>query len=114
MFSGNPMLKIVLNNLFKKPATRNYPVTKREFFPATRGKILINQEQCIYCGLCQRRCPAGAIQVNRNEKSWCLDPLRCVTCNFCVEVCPKKCLLMDNHYTDPIAQPQGGVCTSTR
>jgi formate hydrogenlyase subunit 6/NADH:ubiquinone oxidoreductase subunit I len=34
------------------------------------------------------------IRVNRAEKLWAIDRSGCVQCASCVEVCPKKCLLM--------------------
>ena len=30
---------------------------------------------------------------------WQIDRLKCCTCNLCVEVCPKKCLFMENQYS---------------
>jgi ech hydrogenase subunit F len=40
--------------------------------------------------------------VDRPGKTWTIDRLRCIQCNFCVEVCPKKCLSMENQYTAPM------------
>jgi len=97
-----PMLKIILKNLFQKAPTRMYPIEKREPFAATRGHVDNDIDQCIYCGICQKKCPAGAIAVDRAEKSWVIDPLRCVACNYCVEVCPKKCLSMEKNYITPM------------
>ena len=48
-----------------------------------------------------KRCPTDAIIVPKADKEWNIDRLRCCTCNACVEVCPKKCLAMDNRYTPP-------------
>ena len=104
--SKQPMAKIIIKNLFRKPATQMYPLVKKEYYPLTRGKVQNRTEDCIYCGMCQRKCPAGAIEVNRAEKLWSIDPLRCITCNYCVEVCPKKCLSMANRYTLPFAKSE--------
>jgi ech hydrogenase subunit F len=81
----------VIKNLFSRPATYRYPKTKREGFDQTRGEIKINIDKCIFCGLCSRRCPAQALVVIKPDRSWEIDPLRCVMC-LCVEVCPTKCL----------------------
>ncbi|MGI6684074.1 MAG: 4Fe-4S dicluster domain-containing protein [Bacillota bacterium] len=95
------MTRTIVNNLVGKPATRVYPVEKRASFPHTRGKISIMVEGCIFCGLCQRKCPSGAIEINKGEKRWTIDPFSCVNCNVCVDTCPKKVLLMNNGYTTP-------------
>jgi len=87
------MMENVLKNLVSKPATRMYPIEKREPFKDSRGHIEgCDIEKCIFCGICQRKCPADAIVVNKAEKSWEIDQFKCVICNACVEACPKKCI----------------------
>lgn len=93
--------KIITGNLFKKPATRLYPLTKKEFYANTRGRIVIDSDPCVYCGLCQRKCPTGAIAVKFQDKIWTIDAFSCITCGYCVEICPKKCLHMEGQYTTP-------------
>ncbi len=93
--------KLVLKSLFKKPATLNYPAVPREWQERTRGQIRITEEDCILCGICQKKCPATAITVDRANASWVLEKMSCIQCNHCVEVCPKKCLHMEKKYTDP-------------
>ena len=56
------------------------------------GKLQCNLEDCIYCGLCKKNCPAEALTVDRKEKVWEVDHEACVKCGVCVEKCPKKCL----------------------
>lgn len=92
--------KTVLKSLFSKPATLMYPFVPRKFYENTRGSIAIKIEDCIYCGMCQRKCPTAALSVNKAEKSWSIDRLSCIACNYCVEVCPKKCLFMNKQYSE--------------
>ena len=92
---------MVMRSLFGKPATLMYPVVPREFTPNTRGHISIDIETCIFCGICNKKCPTGAIEVSRADKKWEIERLRCIQCNCCVEVCPKKCLKMEGSYTSP-------------
>lgn len=91
----------VLNKLFRKPSTLMYPIRKREFFDRTRGHIDIEINTCIFCGICSKKCPTGAIGTDRNAKTWDIERLKCIQCGFCVEACPKKCLSMGNSYTMP-------------
>lgn len=90
-----PMAGTAIKNLFSRPATRLYPFATRAPFAGTRGNISIEFAQCIFCGMCARRCPAHAIAVSREKKEWRMDRLSCVICANCVAVCPKKCLRLE-------------------
>lgn len=92
------MLGNILKNVFSRPATRMYPMEKRETYKDVRGQIGIDVDNCIFCGICSKKCPSNAINVNKNEKSWEIDPYKCIICNVCKEVCPKKCILSDKEY----------------
>lgn len=96
--------KHAVTNFFSKPATSGYPFVKKEFPERTRGQVAIAIEDCIFCGACMRKCPSGAITVDRNEKKWSINRMGCVQCANCVEGCPKKCLSMLKPYTDPNAE----------
>ncbi len=61
----------------------------------------IDTDLCILCGLCSRKCPTGAITVDRAGKTWTIGRFGCIQCGCCVEVCPKKCLSMKQDYTQP-------------
>lgn len=93
--------KVVLKNLISKPATRMYPIKKRASFERTRGHIDIEIDKCIFCGICVKKCPTHAINVEKSQKLWAIERLRCIQCGSCVENCPKKCLSMKNEYTAP-------------
>ena len=97
------ILKTLIKSLLRKPATVKFPFGPREYCDGARGKIAIIIGQCIFCGICQRKCPTGAIVVERTRKNWTIDRLRCIACNACVEACPKKCLNMDKNYSTPCA-----------
>lgn len=97
------MSRSALRNLFSRPATRRYPASVREPFAATRGRIEIDFPACIFCGACQRHCPAAAIVVSRAGSSWRIDRLACVICGACVIACPKKCLAMSSLTQSPVA-----------
>jgi ech hydrogenase subunit F len=98
------IFKIVTAWAFSKPATRLYPVAKRESFLNTRGSIEIDIQKCSMCTLCQKKCPTEAIVVKRQEKIWEIDRLRCISCNACVDVCPKKCLSMLTLYSPSVTK----------
>jgi formate hydrogenlyase subunit 6/NADH:ubiquinone oxidoreductase subunit I len=101
MMSFLSMTKTLIKSIIHGPYTVLYPIKKKEPFERTRGKIEINIEDCIYCGICQKRCPTGAITVEKPKSTWSIERLQCIQCSYCTEVCPKKCLKMDNQYTAP-------------
>ena len=90
-----------LKNLFSKPATLNYPFEKREFPEGTRGHVENDMDVCILCGLCQMKCPTGAITVDKKARTWAIRPFSCIQCRSCVDNCPKKSLSMDKQYQEP-------------
>lgn len=95
------MLKPILKNAFGKPATRMYPFEKREAFENARGQLEIDVDNCIFCGICQRKCPSTCLKVDKASSKWELDPYNCVICGVCVEACPKKCLYLNKSHRTP-------------
>lgn len=86
---------LTLKSLFSKRPTRRYPYEVRETFENARGQIdMIGIHDCIFCGMCQRKCPADSIVVDRNESRWTYWPYKCVACGACVAACPTKDLEM--------------------
>ncbi len=81
--------RTALKNLFSKPATRQYPQVPREYPARSRGHVEIDMETCILCGLCSRKCPSGAITVDRAAGTWSIDRMGCVQCGACMDACLK-------------------------
>jgi ech hydrogenase subunit F len=92
-------LNVIARSVLSRPATRLYPFEKRPFFKNTRGSVSIEIDKCIFCGICEKKCPTDAIKVTKATKDWEINRLRCIACNACVEACPKKCLAMENMYS---------------
>ncbi|MDR3072579.1 MAG: 4Fe-4S dicluster domain-containing protein [Clostridiales Family XIII bacterium] len=95
-FFNAPMIKTALRSLFKAPATVKFPTAPMEYGEIYRGIIENDIEACIFCGMCVKKCPAGVIDVIRDEKTWSIDRSGCIQCANCVTNCPKKCLKMVN------------------
>ena len=62
--------------------------------PRDDGKPVQDASKCVYCTICARKCPAGALTVDRAAKTWTLDEDLCVGCGTCAEACPKKCIII--------------------
>ncbi len=95
------MTKIVMKAMVRPPVTHRYPFEPRVHVPLTRGELAIEIEKCIFCMLCEKKCPTGALKVDRPGKVWTIDRLACITCNYCVEACPKKCLALTTNHATP-------------
>jgi formate hydrogenlyase subunit 6 len=93
--SLRPMVKALLSNLLKKPATCQYPFVKAEVPEGFRGKQVYNIDLCISCGLCSRDCPAKAIEMvdveGKKRPSFLLD--RCIFCYQCADSCPRNAII---------------------
>ena len=90
------MLNLILSNVSRKPPTRLYPFDIRTPYENFKGRILFSPENCIYCGICQKKCPPDAITVTKDEKTWELNVFRCIMCTECVTSCPKECIVISN------------------
>lgn len=58
------------------------------------GKPVCDEQKCVYCTLCAKKCPQGAIEVVRVEKIWKCDYDACIACGLCAEACPKNAIVM--------------------
>ncbi len=47
-----------------------------------------DEEQCIFCGLCEAVCPTQVITVNKEEAKLAYDASGCNYCGRCVKSCP--------------------------
>ncbi|MBW2569190.1 MAG: 4Fe-4S binding protein [Deltaproteobacteria bacterium] len=52
-------------------------------------KYAISEEKCAGCGICQKKCPAGAI-TGKKKEAHIIDESICVKCGICYQVCPSK------------------------
>lgn len=114
------MIKILLKQLFLKPATNMFPAkyapeSATEFLRKVgdksvmmippvpvpegyRGKIAYHKESCTGCKLCLRVCPTKAIEFIPDEKKIKILVSRCCFCSQCNDICPTKCLSMTGEF----------------
>jgi formate hydrogenlyase subunit 6/NADH:ubiquinone oxidoreductase subunit I len=100
------MLREVLSNLFKKPATvvalHGVPVP-----PGFRGAPYLERPaECVGCALCSKDCPAGCIEMTefdgRKLPVFLLD--RCAFCAQCADSCPRKVIKMAPDWEEAVFQ----------
>ena len=95
------MSRLALKWALRKPSTSRYPFEPRRALAGSRGHLIFTKDNCVYCTVCAKKCPTGALGVNRAQKRWTIDRLLCITCGYCVEACPKKSLEMATAHGNP-------------
>ncbi|MDO5329517.1 MAG: 4Fe-4S binding protein [Coriobacteriia bacterium] len=89
---------MTLKSVFKKPETLKYPYETKEPYEKQKGFVKqIDDTKCNLCGICSKKCPCGAINVDRDAKVWEINHFKCIQCQYCIMSCPKKSLEMDGH-----------------
>ena len=87
---GLKLTGMTFKNLFSKPVTKRYPHEPQIFTERTRGHVQNDMEKCILCSICEKACPATAVVVHKDERTWTIDRFSCVQCMACVRACPPK------------------------
>ena len=95
------MSRLALKWALTKPPTTRYPFEPRRAIPGSRGLLIFTRDSCVYCTVCAKKCPTGALGVNRAQKRWTIDRLLCITCGYCVEACPKGSLELTTDHGSP-------------
>jgi ech hydrogenase subunit F len=95
------MSRLVLKWALTSPPTTRYPFAPRRPIPGSRGQLVYTKDNCVYCTVCAKRCPTGALKVDRAQKKFILERLRCISCASCVEVCPKDSLSLSTGHGVP-------------
>ncbi len=92
-----------MRRLFSKPLTKRYPDEPYMAVETIRGAISIDVDSCIFCSLCARGCPTGALEVSKQDKTWKINRFSCIHCASCIRDCPKNCLSSTGRWTYPAA-----------
>jgi len=82
------------------------PVVPRSISRRIMGDKYVDESRCIECGVCQKRCPYGAITLDPKPV---FDTSKCQACWACYNHCPEKAIYTAKyrdvgHYPKPIAQ----------
>jgi formate hydrogenlyase subunit 6/NADH:ubiquinone oxidoreductase subunit I len=114
------ILKVLLRQLFGKPATNPFPASRAPksataFLqaiqdkrvaanppvavpPGFRGKLQYDREKCIGCQLCIKVCPGKVIEFIPEQKKVKFFITRCCFCAQCADVCPVDCIAMTDEF----------------
>ena len=62
------MSRLALKWALTKPPTSRYPFEPRKALAGSRGRLIFTKDNCVYCTVCAKKCPTGALLVNRADK----------------------------------------------
>ncbi len=93
------MWRDAVKALIQGPTTQQYPFERIKTSERFRSKLQWDLTDCTGCSLCQKDCPANAIDIVTLDKKarrfvfrYHVD--RCTFCGQCVESCNKNCLTL--------------------
>lgn len=104
------MSRLALKWAFSKPVTTTYPFTPRQAIDGSRGSVVFTRTTCVFCTVCAKKCPTGAILVHRAQKKWAVDRLLCIACGNCVEACPKDSIALSPEHAAPAVTKDREFC----
>jgi len=68
--------------------------------------VKVEEETCIACALCTKRCPMDALQLknstkakNKFRKAAVVDPDLCIGCGVCAHKCPSNSIVLEQRET---------------
>ena len=89
---------ILLNNVISGPSTDPFPFGET-FSPKTiRGRVRIDPDLCMGCGMCRHSCVAGAINIQKHKgKGWTITVWQdsCCLCASCLTYCPMHAVTIE-------------------
>ncbi|MGI5911590.1 MAG: 4Fe-4S binding protein [Syntrophomonadaceae bacterium] len=100
-------LGITLKHHFNKKLSQQYPEERPYLQKRFRGRLYLEFDKCMACGICIRSCPNGVLsledardEVTKKKKlmSYTIDHQYCMFCNLCVESCTLNCLHFNHDF----------------
>jgi NAD-dependent dihydropyrimidine dehydrogenase PreA subunit/nitroreductase len=76
-----------------------------------RNRVIINEETCIGCGLCEKVCSKKILKMNHKKVEVVDYPdWGCSKCGLCMSVCPSKSILVEGlNYNQFITLPENEI-----
>ncbi len=91
----------IWETLFETPITGRYPFEPLHLPTGFRGKVVMQADLCVGCGLCVRDCPSFALKIDRFGKQQfriTYDPLCCAYCGQCEISCHRGAIQLTNEF----------------
>ncbi len=103
-------LKILARNLLQGPSTDPFPLGETFTPDRFRGKVTLDAERCMGCGICRHVCAAGAINITiRSDQSgydFSVWHNSCCLCGQCRHYCPINAITLSQDWHNAHPQEQ--------
>lgn len=95
---------LIRQNFSQGPVTLRFP-KRPEPQSEYRGPVVMDNDKCLACGICDHVCVSGAIAVKAFDDhfEWTYDPGRCTFCGRCVDHCPGQALTQESDHAPSYA-----------
>lgn len=95
-------LKVLVKNILQGPATEAFPLQPAKTPDRFRGRVTLNPDLCVGCGICSHVCSGDAIRIIPNEEKtgyhYTVWYNSCCLCGSCTYYCPTKAITMTNNW----------------
>ncbi len=102
--------KLLFTMLKRAPKPHEYKLLENEHISFTSDKTI--DESCDNCSICYRICPSEALSTTRRMDMILFDPLLCVRCHLCHDVCEKDSIQLASYFdTKEFFEPTQKILT---
>ena len=95
-------LKVLLRNVLQGPSTDPFPLGETFTPKRFRGKVVLDPDKCMGCGICRHTCAAGAINIHARADQSGYDFTvwhnSCCLCASCRHYCPTKAITLSDDW----------------
>ena len=103
-------LKVLANNLAKGPAVDPFPAQEAWTPDRFRGRVTMDPEKCVGCGICRHVCAGRAIRIEPTEDgkgyNFTIWHNTCALCGMCRHFCPTRAITMTTDWHNAHTQDQ--------
>ena len=103
-------LKVLANNLKKGPAVDAFPAQEAWTPDRFRGRVTMDPEKCVGCGICRHVCAGRAIRIEPTEDgkgyNFTIWHNTCALCGMCRHFCPTRAITMTTDWHNAHTQDQ--------
>ena len=103
-------LKVLARNVLQGPSTEAFPYAEAPTPQRFRGRVTMDPQKCVGCGICRHVCAGRAIHIQPREDGSGYDFAiwhnSCALCGMCRHFCPTRAVTMTNDWHNAHSQEE--------